>query len=293
MFRHLIAFLALAITPPLFAKDPDIAAALKAKGAEITETKGAVTGVAFRDCTVLGAGDYAQLRQIAQLKSLSFGKGFNDAAIQALGALPELEMLSTNGMDVSDDAIRALTVCRKLKTVSIFHPGKSFTGRGLAAFAELPAIERLTVAGSPEFADAGMEAVAALVQLKEFRTWHSGVTLDGVKKLRALKNLASLTLGQRLSYTPPTTLSDEAVRVLAECPSLESLALQEARLTLPALAQLKKLPKLKRLTLDGIDIAESDIAALKQQLPKTDVRRTAPTEQNKKRIEALFKTAKQ
>jgi len=233
------------------------------------------------------------LRQLAQLKSLSFGKGFNDAAVKALGALPELEMLSTNGMDVSDDGVRALTACRKLKTFSIFHPGKGFTGRGLAAFVDLPALERLTVAGSPEFADAGMEAVVALVQVKEFRTWHTGVTLEGVKKLRALKNLASLTLGQRLSDTPPVTLSDEAVTVLAECPSLESLAFQEARLTLPALTQLKKLPKLKRLTLDGIDIAESDIAALKQQLPKTEVRWTAPTEQSKQRIEALFKAAKQ
>src|SRR5437773_2104381 len=114
MFRHLITFLALAITSPLFAKDPDIAAALKAKGAEITETTSVVTGVAFRDCSALGAGDYAQLRQLAQLKSLSFGKAFNDAAVKALGALPELEMLSTNGMDVSDDGVRALTACRKL-----------------------------------------------------------------------------------------------------------------------------------------------------------------------------------
>ena len=57
------------------AKDADIAAALKAKGADITETKGVVAGVAFRDCSALGAGDYALLRQLAQLKSLSLGKG--------------------------------------------------------------------------------------------------------------------------------------------------------------------------------------------------------------------------
>jgi len=57
MFRHLITFLALAITSPLFAKDPDAAAALRAKGAEITETKGVVTGMAFRDCSALGAAD--------------------------------------------------------------------------------------------------------------------------------------------------------------------------------------------------------------------------------------------
>lgn len=292
MFRNIIALVILTITSPLWAGDSDIASALKAKGADITETNAVVTGVSFRDCSTLVEGDYAQLRQLKQLKSLSFGKGFNDAAIKALGALPELEMLSTNGMDVSDEGIRALTACRKLKTFAMFHPGKGFTGRGLAALADLPVLERLTVAGSPEFGDAGMEAVATLSQVKEFRTWHSGVTIEGVKKLRALKNLTSLTLGQRLSNTPPVTLSDEAVTVLAECSSLESLALQEARLTLPALAQLKMLPNLKRLTLDGIDIAESDIAVLKQQLAKTDVRWTAPTDPNKKRIEALFGTAK-
>ena len=77
--------------------------------------------------------------------------------------------------------------------------------------------------------------------------------------------------------------------VLAEMPALEDLSLQEARLTLGALSQLKKLPNLKRLTLDGIDIPEADIATLKQQLPKTDVRWTPPNESNKKRIEALFK----
>lgn len=292
MFRNIITLGILTITSPLWAADSEITAALKAKGADITETNAVVTGVSFRDCSALVAGDYAQLQQLKQLKSLSFGKGFNDAAVKALGALPELEMLSTNGMDVSDDGIRALTACRKLKTFAMFHPGKGFTGRSLAALAELPALERLTVAGSPEFGDAGMEAVATLAHVKEFRTWHSGVTIEGVKKLRALKNLTSLTLGQRLSNTPPVSLSDEAVTALAECSSLESLALQEARLTLPALAQLKKLPNLKRLTLDSIDIAESDIATLKQQLAKTDVRWTAPTDQNKKRIEALFGTAK-
>jgi hypothetical protein len=115
------------------------------------------------------------------------------------------------------------------------------------------------------------------------------VTVDGVKKLSGLKQLTSLTLGQRLANTPPTTLSDAAVVALADCPSMEMLTLQEARLTLPALSQLKKLTHLKRLTLDGIDIPESDVNTLKQQLAPVDVRWTAPNDAAKKRIEALFK----
>jgi hypothetical protein len=49
-----------------------------------------------------------------------------------------------------------------------------------------------------------------------------------------------------------------------------------------------KLPHLERLTLDSIEIAQSEIAALKQLLPKTDVGWTPPTEANEKRIKSLF-----
>jgi len=277
------------VTASLHAGDAEIIAALKSKGAELTETKGVVTGLSFRDCSMLTAGDYAQVRQLAQVKSLGVGKGFDDAALKALGEMPALETLSTNGMDVSDDGIRALATFKGLRNIAFFHPGKRLTGTGLAALSALPHLERLTVAGSTTFADEGMSAVAKITQLKNFRTWHSGVTIEGVNKLAALKQLTSINLGQRLSYTPPTTLSDAALPVLAELPLLEEVGLQEARLTLGALTQLKKLTHLKRLTLDGIDIAESDVAALKKQLPNTDVRWTPPSETNKKRIEALFK----
>ena len=290
MHRFLVRLsFAFLVAASLHAGDAEILAALKSKGAEITETKGVVTGLAFTDCSKLTAGDYAQIRQLTSVKLLNFGRGFDDAALKAVGAATGIEMLSTNGMDVSDDGVRALAEWKGLKSLAIFHPGKRLTGSGLAALAALPHFERLTVAGSLAFADEGMAAVATITQLKNFRTWHSGVTAEGVKKLAALKNLTSINLGQRLSYAPPVTLSDAALPVLAELPLLEDVTLGEARLTLGALSQLKKLTHLKRLTLDGIEIAESDIATLKQQLPKTEVKWTPPNEAGKKRIEALFK----
>ena len=50
-----------------------------------------------------------------------------------------------------------------------------------------------------------MAAVAKLTRLQEFRTWHAGSTDDGVKKLKELKHLKSLYLGQRLTYKPPAS----------------------------------------------------------------------------------------
>ncbi len=290
--RIVITCIALVFTSSLCANDATIVAALKGKGAEITETKGVVTGVSFRDCSKFSEEDFGKVRELSQVKQVSLGAGCNDKTLIALGALPELENLSTNGLDATDEGIRVLTACKKLKVFAMFHPSKNFTGTGFAALAEMPALESLTVGGSSQFADAGMAAVATIKGLKGFRTWHTGVTIEGVKQLAALKNLTSLTLGQRLSYTPPTTLADDCLPVLAGLTSLESLSLTEARLSLEAVVQLKKLPKLKRLSLDGIEMAESDLAALKQQLAKTDVRWTAPKDAEKKRIEALFSAGK-
>lgn len=272
----------------LRAGDAEIVAALESKGGVATELKGVVTAMTFADCAKLTAPDYALMGHLTAVKQLSFGRGFDDAGLAAIGAASGVENLSTNGMDISDEGARALAAWKGLKSIAFFHPGKRFTGTGLAALAGLPHLERLTVAGSLEFADEGMAAVGTLTPLKNFRTWHSGVTPEGVRKLAALKNLTSIHLGQRLSYAPPVTLSDAALPLLAELPLLEDITLSEARLTLGALGHLKKLVHLKRLTLDGIDLSGSDIASLEQELPKTTVRWTPPNEANQKRIEALF-----
>ncbi len=270
------------------AGEVEVAAALRAKGGEITETKGEVSGLAFKNVSSLTAADYALIHQLPQLKSLNFGIGCDDAALKALAGLPALEMLSTNGMSASDEGVSSLAGIKTLRSIAFFHPGKAFSGRGLAALVGLSKLERLTVAGSTEFGDEGMSAVAKLTQLKEFRTWHNGVTVEGVKPLRALQDLKSLTLGQRLANSPPPGVSDETLAALAEINSLETISLQEARLSLKALSALTALPKLKKLTLDGIEIPEAEVAALRQQLPRAQVLWTAPNEAAKKRIQSLF-----
>jgi hypothetical protein len=216
------------------------------------------------------------------------GQGLTDATMTLLCGLPELEVLQTNQSQVTDDGMKALAGLKKLKTLKLFHPGNAFTGQGLVHLAGMPTLERLTVAGSLSFGDEGMAAAAKLVHLKELRTWHAGHTLEGVRSLRELKELKSLTLGQRLAYKPPTSLSDETLAVLAEMTSLESLRLEEARLKGESLAQLKKLTGLKSLTLEGIDLPEADVDRLRKELPGVDLRWTKPNETYQKRIQALF-----
>jgi hypothetical protein len=205
-----------------------------------------------------------------------------------LADLAELEYLQTNLAQVTDDGLKPLARLKKLRNLKFFHPGKSFSGAGLAHLAELPNLDRLTVAGSLAFNDDGMAAVAKLTRLQEFRTWHAGQTQEGVKKLQALTNLKSLFLGQRLTYKPPACPTDETIALLVEMKSLESIQLDEARFTLAALQQLKQLPALKKLTLGGVDMAREDVERLRKEMPQVKIEWTAPTETYRKRIQALF-----
>jgi len=270
------------------ADEAEIAAHLRELGAKVTEAKGVVTSVDAADCSKWTEADFKQLGQLGHLKNLSMGAGLTDATLPLLAGLAELETFQTNLAAVSDEGVQGFAVLKNLRTLKFFHPGKAFTGAGLARLAELPRLSSLTVAGSLAFGDDGMASVAKLSHLREFRTWHAGSTLEGMKKLSALKELKNLTLGQRLAYAPPTSLSDETIAVLVEMKSLETLQLEEARLKLEALVQLKQLPELKKLTLEGIDLAESDVDRLRLELPKVELKWTAPNETYLKRIRALF-----
>jgi len=270
------------------ADDAEIATHLRELGAKVSESKGVVVSVDANDCSKWVEDDFKKLGQLAHLRALSMGAGLSDSTLPLLSGLAELETFQTNLSTVSDEGVKGFTALKNLQVLKFFHPGKTFTGVGLAQLAGLPRLSSVTVAGSLSFGDDGMAAVAKLAHLREFRTWHAGSTLTGMKSLSALKELKSLTLGQRLAYAPPTSLSDETIPVLIEMKSLQTLQLEEARLKPEILLQLKQLPELKKLTLEGIDLAEADAERLRAELPKVEVKWTPPNETYQKRIRALF-----
>jgi hypothetical protein len=287
-----VSAFAVALALSLLAQDEEAIRRLQEKGAKVVASKGVARSLEAADVSAWTDEEWKGLARLSQLKSLTLSGGPSDSALALLSSLSELESLQTNNSSASDDGMKALASLRKLKILKLFHPGKSFSGAGLAHLAELPELERLTVAGSLQFGDEGMAAVATLTRLKEFRSWHAGQTIEGVKKLKDLKNLKSLTLGQRLAYTPPSTLSDETLPLLSELSSLETLQLEEARLSFDAVKQLQQLAGLRSLILQGIDIAEADVDRLRSELPRVALQWTKPTEAYQKRIQALFGAAK-
>ncbi len=283
---------------PLHADDAVVAVTLRSLGGQITEANGSVTKIFFRDCSKLGEPEFKQIGQFKSLKSLTlYGscKGLTDTTLAHLAGLSALEELGTDGIQVTDAGLKHLAALPNLRSASFFHiafPDKGFTGAGFAAFKSLPKLERLTVAGTP-FNDQGMAAVAELTQLKEFRTWHTYQTQAGNEHLLKLTALRSLMLGQRLRQwngkPNPLSIDDSTLVSLAKLKSLESLSLDEVRLTHAGLVQLKALPNLKKLTLQHADISEADVAKLRTDLPKVTIEWKPLTQDERKKLEGMLK----
>ena len=293
--EHLVAWL----KTTLKAKDDSsVTAALTDLGAQVTHTDGVVTKVFFKDCSKLGDAEFRLIGQLKDLKSLTlYGqcKGLTDETMPHLSGLTKLEELGTDGIQVSDAGLAKLTALTNLRSLSFFHPSfgmKGFDGSGFAALKALPKLERLTIAGTP-FNDKGMAAVAEIKQLRDFRTWHTYQTPAGNESLAKLPELKSLWLGQRLRRydggSNALSLDDSTFDVLTKLKTLESLTLDEARLSLAALQRLKELPRLKKLELRRIDISEADIVALKTSLSSVMIDWKPLTDDERTKLEAFLK----
>jgi hypothetical protein len=247
--------------------------AWRARGFTVTEKGGAITGLSG-PTKGFGADDFRALAAVATLTSLSLdgaGGALTDDAMRQLAGLGGLRELSFNSCSLSDDGLRLLAGLHGLRSLSLFHPSRGradFTGAGLAALAELPEFERLTLAGSTA-GDAALAAIATLPHLRELRLWHNTETAAGLAKLAGLASLRKLTLGQRLAgkERPPASLGDAALTALARLPALEELSLSDARLGLDALLTLKDLSKLKKLTVAQVDTPAADVERLRAALP--------------------------
>ena len=236
--------------------------------------------------------------RLKELKSLTlYGqcKGLTDETLQLLSGLSKLEELGTDGIQVTDAGLVGFTALTSLKSLSFFHPSfgmKGFDGSGFGALKALPQLERLTVAGTP-FDDKGMAAIAQIKQLRDFRTWHTYQAQTGNQSLTRLPDLKSLWLGQRLRRydggSNAVSLDDSTFDVLVQLKNLESLTLDEARLSLTGLRRLQELPRLKKLELRRIDITAADVDAFKAALPSVTVDWKPLTDEERAKLESFLK----
>jgi hypothetical protein len=280
----LAAGLLLLVAATSRSEDAGLAKELTEKGAKLTETKGVITGFDLPNPSTWNDDDFKKIGQLSQLQKLSFGIGLTNHQLSLLIHLPYVSTFTTNGSELDDDGVRQFAHFKNLTVLTFFHPSRKFTGAGLADLADLPKLEGLSVGGSSVFGNEGLKAIGKLSHLKNFRIWHCKIDSQGLAYLKDLQDLRSIMI----SYDPPAPLDDHALAILASIKSLESVTLMESRLSLAALSQLKHLPALTHLTLNGIDIPESEVEKLKAELPRAQIKWVAPTPNDMKRITATF-----
>ena len=108
-----------------------------------------------------------------------------------------------------------------------------------------------------------------------------------------IPELKSLVLGQRLRRHDGTSnaasLDDSTFDLLVRLKTLESLTLDEARLSLSGLRRLSELPRLKKLELRRIDIPAADIDSLKAALPSVTINCKPITDEERSKLVDFLK----
>ncbi len=292
----IIVCLSLTAFASLRADDAAIAQSLQALGGKVTLKDGVATQVAFTDCSRLGDAEFHAIGQLIHLKNLTlYNKcnALNDTTIARLTSLKELEMLGTDGAQLTDAGLKQLTALTNLHSAAFFHTSfrmEGFTGVGFGHLKACPKLERLTVAGI-SMGDEGFAAIATITQLRDFSTWHTFQTEAGNAAIAKLPKLQSLKIGQRLPRpgVKAPSLSDVSLPTLAGMKTLENLKIGEAHFTLEALRALKSLPKLKKLELFETDLPAADVETLRTELKGVTIDWQPLTEEQRKKFDMYLK----
>ncbi len=181
---------------------------------------------------------------LTNLQILDVGFGISGVGLRQLSGLPRLEELhlytsGTSGQFVAFPRLRVLSVS-----------GEHFGDADFDALVQCRELRRLDIAG---ISDAGLRRIAELPELRQLDVNSDAITVAGIVQLKASPKLERLSIRARQN--------DESVRVLSEIKSLVDLTISGPRsfgaegqqgLTVEGLLQLKKLPKLRSLTVYGI-----------------------------------------
>lgn len=265
-------------------------AALKARGLTLTEKAGVVTGVSG-EAKGLTVDDWRTIAGLTSLTTLRINRAssLTDETLALLAPLVNLQEMSLEGSDFSDDGCKHFVPFTKLKSLALFHPSRNraeFTGAGLAHLAVLPVFERLTVAGA-NVGDAAFIAVGKLPHLVEFRQWHNLETAAALSHLTGMPKLRRLMIGQRLvsrTRGKEPSFTDATIDLIVQLTGLEELTLTEARLSGDALIKLKALPKLKKLSVSQVDTLAADIEKVKTALANVTIAWKPLTEEQGKML---------
>src|SRR6185369_15494339 len=152
-----------------------------------------------------------------------------------LATLSDLKRLGLTYTGVTDDGIGELSALTHLEALDL--RSTDLSAAGIKSLA-LPKLTHLCLADSKASGIVELGRLPRLEYLDLSNTKTTAIKPSDSPALRAI-NLNG------------TELTDDALRTIAECQSIQRLALSATSVTAAGLAQLKKLPHLEELCLDG------------------------------------------
>ena len=200
----------------------------------------------------------------------------DDAALECLKGLPQLQELYLSHTEVTDAGLEHLKGLRQLQTLDL--GGTNVTDAGLEHLKDLPLLQTLDLSGT-EVTDAGLEHLKGLRQLQTLDLSGAKVTDAGLERLQAFRQLQELGLSG-------TEVTDAGLEHLRGLPELEGLCFWA---TGAGLKHLRGLPRLRELDLGGTKVTDAGLAHLKglRQLQSLDLNGTEVTDAGLEHLKGL------
>jgi hypothetical protein len=165
--------------------------------------------------------------------------GIDDAQMQLLAHLPELESVYISESDVTTAGVAHLAGLKRLKSLTLFQT-RVTSITALAGLTELEAL-RLFPDSDVQMGDAGLAVLEKFPKLQDLYLNDDAAGADTVQRL------AGLTKLHRLDLTLPALQGDESLAALAKLTDLRTLSLHGGKVSDGGLEHLAGLKRLESL----------------------------------------------
>ena len=235
-------------------------------GAEVRGFMGAIgkIGLTLRSKEPLTEEQWAAIASVPVTSYNFMGNFVNKDGLAHLAKMP-VEVLILTGCIAKDDAAASFTAMTSLKRLGFSHC--TLSAKVAEALAQHPALESIT--SDHRLIGDNIAFIATAPKLTHVHLMH-GAGSDRAAK--ALENHPRLEIVEFVSTGAPV-LTEAGVASLLTLKNVKELALHNTVATCEgSLKQLKTIPALTKLTMMDVDISEADIAKVKADLPKVEIK---------------------
>lgn len=170
----------------------------------------------------------------------------SDGALRAVSQLPKLKRLFLTRRQATDEGLAAVAGLKELETLMIWD-ADAVTDVGIAHMAGLPKLRNVHISNGA-IGDGSLAAFAQLPSIEKLSLQGNNFSDAGLNHLAGLKQLRTLWIGMNKQ-----SITDAGAQHLVGLENLETLDLQNSRLTPACVAGLRRMKNLKSLYLDGTD----------------------------------------